>query len=129
MNGSEEANRPVGQTYTINTFNLGVGMGALPLAWEFPVMIIPDPFHTEMNYIGMLINHKARGSGYAEILFTTGLAEKRCLKNILSGKGFAKATFNLKATVKALDRLLIDVFVEQRNTEIHPQAPLEVIQA
>ena len=125
MNGSEEANRPVGQTYTINTFNLGVGMGALPLAWEFPEMIIPGPFHTEMNYIGMLKNHKARGSGHAEILFATGLAEKRCLKNILSGKAFAKATFNLKA----LDRLLIDVFVEQRNTEIHPQAPLEVIQA
>ena len=37
--------------------------------------------------------------------------------------------FNLKATVEALDRLLIDVFVEQTNTEIHPQALLDVIQA
>ena len=77
----------------------------------------------------MLTNHKTRTSGYAEILLEAGLAEKGYLRNCLSGKAFVKAIFNLKATVEALDRLLIDVFVEQRNTEIHRQAPLEVIQA
>ena len=82
-----------------------------------------------MNYFGMLANHKAGGSGYAEILLEAGLAEKGCLKNILSGKTFPKAVSNLKATVEALDRLLIDVFVEQANTKIHPQALLDVIQA
>ena len=34
----------------------------------------------------------------------------------------------MKANVKALDRLLIYVIVEQTNTEIHPQALLDVIQ-
>ena len=77
-------------------------MKALPLVWKYPEryinhVIIPGPFHTEMNYIGMLTNKKARGSGYAEILLEAGLAEKGCLKNILSGKAFAKAIFNLKA--------------------------------
>ena len=134
LNHSEEATRAVGQTYTINTFDLGVCMKALTLVWKFPEkyqnhIIIPSPFHTEMNYIGMLANHKAWGSGYAEILLEAGLAEKGCLKNILSGKAFAKAMFNLKATVEALDRLLRDVFVEQTNTEIHPQALLDVIRA
>ena len=72
----------------------------------------------------MLTNHKAQGSMYAEILLEAGLTVKGCLKNILSGKAFAKAMFNRRATVEALDRLLIDVIVEQTNTEIHPQALL-----
>ena len=129
---SEEATQAVGQTYTINTFDLGVCMKALPLVWKYPDrylkhIIIVGPFHTEMNYIGMLTNHKARGSGYAEVLLEAGLVEKGCLKHILSGKAFAKAMFNLKATVEALERLLLDVFVEQTNTEIRPQALLNVI--
>ena len=77
----------------------------------------------------MLKNHNARGSWYAEILLEAVLAEKSWLKNILSGKAFAKAMFNMKATVEALDRLVIDVFVEQTNTEMHSQALLDVIQA
>ena len=35
----------------------------------------------------------------------------------------------MKATVEALDQLLIDVFVEQTKTQIYPQALLDVIQA
>ena len=45
-----------------------------------------------MNYIGMLTDHKAQGSRYAEILLVAGLAEKGCLRHILSGKMFAKAS-------------------------------------
>ena len=94
MNHSEEANRAVGQTYTVKTF--GVCIKALPMVWKFPKksqnhIIIRDPCHTKMNYIGMLTNHKAWGYGYAEFLLETDLAENGCLKNILSGKAFAKA--------------------------------------
>ena len=67
-----------------------------------------------MNYVGMLTNHKARGSGYAEILLEAGLAKKGCLKNILPGKALAKTMFNLKVTVAALDRPLIDVFADRQ---------------
>ena len=96
-------------------------MKALPLVSRFPEkyqnhVIIPGPFHTEMNYIGMLTNEKERDSGHAEILLEADLAEKGCLKNILQGKAFVKAIFNVKTTVEALDQLLIDVFVEQTNT-------------
>lgn len=66
------------------------------MVWKFHKknqnhIIIREPCHTEINYIGVLKNHKAWGSGYAEFLLETGLAEKACLKNILSGKAFAKA--------------------------------------
>lgn len=77
----------------------------------------------------MLKNHEARGCGYAEILSEAVLTEKGCLQNILSRRAFDKAIFNLKAAVEALYRLLADVFVEQKNTEIHPQASHDVIQA
>lgn len=95
-----------------------------PLPWKFPEkyqnhIIIPDPFHTKMNYIRTLKNRKSCGSGYLEILLKSDLAEKGCLKNILSGKIFTKAMCSLNATAPALDQLLIDVFVEQTNTEIH----------
>ena len=61
------------------------------------------------------------------MLLEAGLAEKGCLKHILFGKAFAKAIFFLKDTVESLDRLLLDVFVEQANTEIRPQALLDTI--
>ena len=76
----------------------------------------------------MLTNHKTWCFGYAKILLEAGVAEKGCLKNILSRKAFAKAIFNLKATAEALDRLLINVTVEQTNIEMHPQDLLDVIQ-
>ena len=134
LNRSKEAIRAVGQTYAINTFDLGVCMEVLPFVWKFPekyqnYIIILGPFHNKVNSIGMLKNHNARGFGYAEILLEAVLTEKSWLNNILSRKAFAKAMFNMKATVEALDRFLIDVFVEQTNTEIHPQALLDVIQA
>ena len=64
LHRSEEATQAVGQTYTTNTFDLGVYMKALPLVWRHPDkyqkhISVPGPFHTEMNYIGMLTNHKA----------------------------------------------------------------------
>ena len=57
LNCSEEATRAVGRTYTINTFDLGVCLKAPPLVWKFPekyqnYIIIPGPFHNEMNSIG-----------------------------------------------------------------------------
>ena len=118
LHRSEDPAQAVGQTYTINTFDFGVCMRALHLVWRHPDkyqkhIIVTGPFHTEMNYIGMVTDIKARGFEYAEILLEGELAEKGCLKHILSGKAFAKAIFCLKATVEALDRILFDVFVEQ----------------
>ncbi len=74
---SENATHQVGQKYTINTFDLGVCMKAMPLIWKFTAwfkdhVVILGPFHTSMNYIGMITNHKCRGAGYAEVLLEFG---------------------------------------------------------
>ena len=73
-------------------------MKALPLVWKYPEkfkehVIIPGPFHTSMNYIGMIKNHKCRGSGYGEILLEAQLVTNGCLKSVLSRKAHSKALF------------------------------------
>ena len=40
---TEEATAEVGQKYTINTFDLGVSMKALPLVWKSPEKIQAPP--------------------------------------------------------------------------------------
>ena len=73
-------------------------MKALPLIWKFPDeyrkhVVTPGPFHTGMNYMGMVTGHKYRGSGYAEILIEAELITSGCLASVLSGKAYAKALF------------------------------------
>ena len=125
LHQSEEATKAVSQKYTINTFDLRVCMKALPLIWTFPDkfkvhVVIPVPFHTEMNSIGMVTNHKMQGSGYIEITEEPWLVTKGCIKNKLNVKGFAKTLFSLKAVNEALEHLLLEVFCEEENVEIHP---------
>ena len=88
---SEEATKAVGQKYVINTFDLGVCMKALPWMWKHREryanhIVIPGPFHTKMNFINMLTNKKARGSGYGEILIEAKLVNSGTLKSVLAGK-------------------------------------------
>ena len=129
---SEAATTEVGQKYTINTFDLGVCMKALPLIWKFPEqfknhVVLPGQFHTGMNYIGMITGHKCRGSGYPEILFEVKLATSGCMKNILSGKAYGKALFNLKTVCEALEMLLLEQFIEEKNVQIKPETLLNLI--
>ncbi|KAF3859040.1 hypothetical protein F7725_021439, partial [Dissostichus mawsoni] len=76
-----------------------------------------------MNYMGRLTGRKCLGAGYAEILIEAGLANSGCLKNILSGKSYAKALFSLKAVTEALERLLFNVFLEEEK----PDIPYEIL--
>jgi hypothetical protein len=97
---SEAASAEVGQKLVLNTFDLGVCMKALPIIWRWPDdfanhVVTIGPFHTSMNYIGMITNHKMRGSGYTEILFEAQLVTSGSLKGVLSGKAYAKALFCL----------------------------------
>lgn len=91
---AEVAGGENGQQYVINTIDLGVCMKAIPLVWRFPDtykkhIIIPDQFHTAMNYMGMITGHKCRGSGYSEILLEAQLVTSGCLKSVLSGKAYS----------------------------------------
>ena len=128
---SEEATTAVGQQYVINTFDLGVCMKALPLIWSFPEkysshVVIPGQFHTVMNYIGMITAHKCRGSGYAEILTEAQLVTSGCLKNVLSGKAYTKSLFCLKTVCEAMERLLMEQFLEE-NEDILINDPVAIL--
>ena len=82
-----------------------------------------------MNYIGMLTGHKMRGSGYAEILFEAQLVTTGSLKGVLSGKAYAKDLFCLKTVCEAMERLLMERFVEENNIRIDdPTALLTMTQ-
>ena len=98
---SEEATNAVGQENVLNTFVLCECMKALPIMWKYPEenkqeVVTPGPFHTAMNYIHMVTGHKYRDSGYSEILLEFEFSASGCLKSILSGKAYVKATFALK---------------------------------
>lgn len=129
---SEDATREVGQEYVLNTFDLGGCMKALPLIWKFPTeyknhIVIPGPFHTAMNYIGMITGNKCKGSGYSEILIEAGLVTSGCLKNVLKGKAFAKALFCLKTVSEAMERLLFERFVDEEKVNA-PAALQSIVQ-
>ena len=92
----------------LNTFDLGGCMKALPLIWNTPQqytkhVVIPGPFHTGMNYIGMVTGNKCRGSGYSDIF--------------IKGKAYAKALFRLRTVTEAMERLLLDRFLEEEDVE------------
>ena len=93
---SELATAEVGQKWVMNTFDLGVCMKALPIIWRWPDtfsnhVIMIGPFHTSMNFIGMLAGHKMIGSGYEEILIEAQMVTSGSLKGVLSGKAYAKS--------------------------------------
>lgn len=131
---SEDATMEVGQDYVLNTFDLGGCMKALPLIWKFPEeykqhVVTPGPFHTGMNYMGMVTGHKCLGSGYSEILIEADLITGGCLKSVLKGKAYAKALFCLKTVSEAMERLLIERFIEEEKVEVtHPEALLNLVQ-
>ncbi|KAG1660362.1 UDP-glucuronosyltransferase 2B33 [Nymphon striatum] len=101
---------------------------------EFPEeykkhVITPGPFHTVMNYIGMLTGHKCMGSGYSEILLEAGLVTSGCLKSGLKRKAHAKDLFSLKTVSEAMELLLIECFSEEEDINVtNPVALLNAAQ-
>ena len=92
-------------------------MEVLLLAWKYhdtyhKDIILPGPFHTKMNHIGMLTNHKAKGSWYPEIFLKAVLVEKVYVKSVFSINAFTKALFDLKDACWTL--------VEETNSQICP---------
>ena len=124
----------VGQEYVLNTFDLGGCMKALPLIWKFPDEYekhVPPPRTLPywMNYMGMVTAHKCKGSGYAEILIEAELVTSGCLEGVLKGKAYAKALFCLKTVSEAMERLLLQRFIEEENVEItNPKALFDLVQ-
>lgn len=130
---SGDATAEVGQKWVINTFDQGVSMKALPIILRWPEEFakhetIIGPSHTSMNYIGMLTNHKVRGSGYTENLFEAQLVTTGSIKSVLSGNAYAKALVCLKTVREAMERLLMERFCDEENVPIaDPEILLKLI--
>ena len=134
---SEEATAEVagesGQQYVVNTFDLGACMKVLPFVWKNSEtyknhIILPGPFHTIMNYIGVITGHKCRGSGYSEILLEAQLVTSGSLKGVLNGKAYNKALFCLKTVCEAMQGLLMEQFIQDENIEnCRPEALFSLI--
>lgn len=134
LNHSEAATSEVGQKYTLNTFDLGVVMKACPIIWKYAEryqkhIVTPGPFHTAMNYIGMITAHKCRGSSYAELVLEAGLVTSSSLNSVLSGKSFARALNFLKAMCEALEILLLERFIEEEDVQMKPEALTNLIKS
>ena len=99
-------------------------MKALPIISKNPEeykrhVVTPGPFHTAMNYLGMITGHKWHGSGYSELLVESKLAASGCLTGVLSGKAYVKAIFDFQTVFKASQHLLMEKFIEEVNEEKH----------
>ena len=97
---SGEATLEIGQKHNIKTFKLGVCMKVLPLVLKYPEryrdhITLLGPFHTCINYIGMITDLKCLGSGFADIILEVKLVTSGYIRNVLSGKTYAKALFYL----------------------------------
>ena len=119
---AEEATREVGQTYTINTFDLGVCMKALPLIWNDPEryknhIVMVGTFHLVCAYFKM-VGKKMAGSGLSDALLEAGLIGSGSVNGVLSGKHYERAMYCHKILLESLERILLDKFLEQEDEDV-----------
>ena len=132
---SEAAADEVGQTWVLNTLDLGVCMKALSIIWRWPEafarhVVTIRPFHTSMNYMGMLTGHKMCGSGYTEIVLEAQLVTSGSLKGVLSGKAYNKSLSCLKTECEAIENSLLERFAEEESVTVSdPAALLNITQS
>ena len=118
---AEEATKEVGQEYTVTTFDLGVCMKAYPLIWNQPDkyrkhIIMVGTFHLVGAYLKM-IGKKMAGSGLSDVLIETGLIGSGSIQCVMNGKHYDRAIHCHKIVLEALERLLLEQFLLQENSE------------
>lgn len=70
------------------------------------------------------------GSGYTELILEAQLVTTGSLKGVLSGKAYAKSLFSLKTVCEAMERLLIERFIDEENISISdPTAFLNMVRS
>ena len=98
----------------------------LEAPWEYiNHIVIHVQFHTVMNYIGMVTEHKCCGSGYQRfyLRLTSWPAAA-----VLNGKVYTKALFCLKTVGEAMECLLMEQFMEEWSIQMDdPVAILNLI--
>lgn len=116
---AEKATHEVGQEYVICTFDLGVCMKAYPLVWNNPDrykkhIVLIGSFHVICAYLKM-IGKKMQGTGLGDVFLEAGLITSGSLDSVLKGKQYTRAMTCHKATMEALERLLLKKFLAMKN--------------
>ena len=116
---SEQATHEVGQKYVITTFDLGVCMKAYPLVWNNSALydehiIMIGSFHVVCAYLKM-IGKKMNGTGLSDILTEAGLVTSGSVAGVLAGKQYSRAMTSHKTLLEALERLMLEKFLEGSN--------------
>ncbi|MCG7882443.1 MAG: hypothetical protein JAY96_12745 [Candidatus Thiodiazotropha endolucinida] len=117
---AEEASKEVGQTYVITTFDLGVCMKAFPLIWNNPQkyanhIVMIGTFHLVCAYLKML-GKKMAGSGLSDVMLEAGLIGTGSIQGVLTGKHYERAMHCHKIVLESLERLLLEQFLVQRDS-------------
>ena len=135
LRAAEEATVEVGQDYVVTTFDLGVCMKAFPLVWNAPHkyrkhIILIGTFHLLCAYM-KAIGKKMSGSGLEELLLEAGMVGPGSLSGVMNGKHYERALHCHTVILEALERLLLDKFVETQGNdcELHSLMSSEKINA
>ncbi|GFS04694.1 hypothetical protein ElyMa_006502000 [Elysia marginata] len=90
-------------------------MKAIPIIWQdsHRKPEHQQEFRKHIVLIGTFHVIKITGSGYAEIITETNLTTSGCLNRVLRGKQFNRSVWCLKIVCEAMERLLLDVFVQE----------------
>jgi hypothetical protein len=110
------AMQKLNQEYTFVTFDLAMAKIAYDITWSSPekydkVIIHLGGFHTMCAYMAALGKLMA-GSGFEELLIESGICASGSINQVLSGKHFNRAIRVHQHMLDAVNRLILDVFVE-----------------
>jgi len=92
-------------------------MKAYPLTWNAPEkyqkhIILIGTFHLVCAYMRVL-GKKMAGSGLADVLIEAGLISTGSLMGVMSGKHYDRALSCHKVMRESLERLLLQVYLDQ----------------
>ena len=111
---SQEATAALGQPYTIVTFDLAAAKKAFEIVWSNPerfgnIIIRLGAFHPACTFIGAVGKHM-KGSGLEDVMVESGVCASGSVEKVLAGKHYNRATYVLRTSVEALERLLLASF-------------------
>jgi len=113
---SMAATAKMNQEYTFVTMDLAAAKIAYDIQWnnavKFSKLIIHlGAFHIMCSYMGA-IGTMMVGSGFEEILIESGMCASGSIVKVISGKHYNRAMRVHQHMIDALERMLLDVFIE-----------------
>ena len=116
-----DVSRRVQQNHTFVTFDLAAAKLALSIVWHKPqqycdVTVHLGAFHTLCSFMGAL-GKMMMGSGFEEVVIQSGICASGSLDQVMSGKHFNRALRIHQQMLAAVERLLLNVFVDRHHVD------------